>query len=148
MALLLGGVHTLISRHKGFRQPVLPTQETTVVIPGSTAHALAVIRRSLNCISAREKTCSGADHPVLIARVPMSGASWGEVMRFSCHPGSDGTTEVRIHSRPLFGPTVVDWGKNLQNVTRVLAAIRRGLEESSDKPLCKDGPAGEAPLTS
>ena len=139
MALLMGGSHVVSSKRKGFAGPIAPIQAAAVTIPESSTQAVEVIRRSLVRIGARETACSGVEHPVLLARVPVSWRSWGEEMRFECHPNVDASTEIQVSSRPSLRTTVIDWGKGLQNVKRFHNAVRLS-EEPSNMPLQR--PAG------
>ncbi|PSP11891.1 MAG: hypothetical protein BRC49_06850 [Cyanobacteria bacterium SW_10_48_33] len=55
----------------------------------------------------------------LVARSQTNWASWGERIFFKIQPGADDITRVTFRSRPQFRFTIVDYGKNLENVERI-----------------------------
>jgi hypothetical protein len=60
----------------------------------------------------------------LEAIFPMSWRSWGEKVGVDLL-GVDGDTLVQIKSRSALPTTLVDWGKNAENVRRFLGALTK-----------------------
>jgi hypothetical protein len=52
-------------------------------------------------------------------KVGMSFKSWGERVTIELAPEGDGATRAEIGSRASLGTTMVDYGKNYDNVQRV-----------------------------
>jgi hypothetical protein len=55
----------------------------------------------------------------LVARSKMKRADWGERIFFEIQSLADDTTRVAFSSRPMMPTTIVDYGKNLENVERI-----------------------------
>jgi hypothetical protein len=55
----------------------------------------------------------------LEARMPMSFRSWGERVQVDVS-GADGDVLVRIRSASRWPTTLIDWGKNADNLNRFL----------------------------
>jgi len=144
VAVFRGGSHVIFSRRQGSQKPLDAVQVAAVTIPESGLQALEIVRRSLARIAAHETLTWGDYHPDLLARVRMSWTSWGEEMRFACHPNLDGSTEIHISSRPLWRTLVaLDMGKGLKNVKRIVRAIQEGEVRPSNRALQNDRPSVE-----
>ncbi len=52
-------------------------------------------------------------------KVPISFKSWGEKVKIQIFDNKDGTSIVEISSRPIFFLTLLDYGKNRQNINQV-----------------------------
>lgn len=63
----------------------------------------------------------------LIAKMGMSWNSFGETLEISLKPLADGRTLIRIASSPSLPTTIVDFGKNLENVETVVSYIKQEL---------------------
>ena len=61
---------------------------------------------------------------VVHARAKVTWASFGETIECSAHP-ADGGSRVEIRSRPVVRTTIVDYGKNRENVQRIRATMAR-----------------------
>lgn len=57
--------------------------------------------------------------------------TFGERIRVEVEASGDGT-EVSVESKLRFG--LIDWGENQRNVARILATLRAGLDEASQRP--------------
>jgi hypothetical protein len=60
----------------------------------------------------------------LEAVVPISWRSWGEKMGVEVL-GVDGDALVQVKSRSTLPTTLIDWGKNAENVRRFLGTLAR-----------------------
>ena len=60
----------------------------------------------------------------LEAVVPISWRSWGERLGVDVR-GVDGDVLVQIKSRSWLPTTLIDWGKNADNVRRFLSAVAK-----------------------
>jgi hypothetical protein len=58
----------------------------------------------------------------LEAVVPISWRSWGENIRVDL-AGVDGDVLVQVKSKSTLRTTLIDWGKNAENVRRFLGAL-------------------------
>ena len=53
----------------------------------------------------------------------MTWRTWGDVISFEVHRANDDGTRIKVSSRPALGSTLVDFGKNLQNVEQIAAFL-------------------------
>ena len=60
---------------------------------------------------------------VIQARTGMSWKSWGEHIRVKVQALDGGRVRVRVESRATFPLTVVDYGRNAENVRTVLQSL-------------------------
>jgi hypothetical protein len=66
-------------------------------------------------------TASDLQRGVIEARFPLSPRSWGEKMRVELS-GVDGAVTLNVSSRTRIGTTLLDFGKNADNVRRFVTA--------------------------
>ncbi len=101
------------------RPPVNVRERITVPLPPE--QALAACRAAVEQVP--KATGVQLDtQTTLQARVGMTWRSNGERIRCSVRP-VDGGSEVEIHSRPWLRTTLLDLGKNRENVDRIRAAL-------------------------
>ena len=60
----------------------------------------------------------------LVGRIPMSLKSWGEEIDVRIS-GSDENVAVRVTSSSRLPTTLIDWGKNAENVARFVGWLTR-----------------------
>jgi hypothetical protein len=82
-----------------------------------SSDAAGVLRRG------RVTAVEEADRIVKL-RVGMSWRSWGERVVLRLHPQTPSVTDVTVTSRPVFPWTLVDYGRNADNVERMLEWLR------------------------
>ena len=81
--------------------------------------------RSLDLISrsrVKEKDRSGGR---IIARAGLNWRTWGDTISFEISASGEGSSRIRVSSRPAARSTIVDFGKNLQNVNRIVSFLER-----------------------
>jgi len=79
--------------------------------------------RSLELISRSrviEKDHSGGR---IIAKAGLNWRTWGDSISFEISASGEGSSRIRVSSRPAARSTIVDFGKNLQNVNRVVSFL-------------------------
>ncbi len=52
----------------------------------------------------------------------------GDVISFEVHRIDDDRTQVKVSSRPAVPTTLVDYGKNLENVERIISFLKKQSE--------------------
>jgi hypothetical protein len=55
----------------------------------------------------------------LVFRTGLSWSSWGEVISLRLEPIDETSTLVHLHSRPWLPTTLIDYGKNQQNLAQL-----------------------------
>ncbi len=59
----------------------------------------------------------------LLGLVLVSWKSWGEIIAFDIHKTND-VIQVEISSRSVVHTTLVDYGKNLENVEKIVSFLK------------------------
>ncbi|MGV9411386.1 hypothetical protein ACWDOP_15825 [Nocardia sp. NPDC003693] len=125
MSLLLGTINIRSARRIGgeaaTNAPV--RQQVSTVLsaePPAVFEAVDHLIQGSGARVTRRDTIAGR----IEARTGFSWKSWGERLSATVLSLGDGRTEVRIESRPAFPGTVVDYGKNLQNVRQLEQGLR------------------------
>lgn len=126
MAVTLGSMHLLRGRRPGVTGALRVNQSGTATIAGPIEKAVAHVRSSLVCISARKIRITQGETPVILARMPITLWSFGETIRIALHELQSGAVEVDVCSQPLIFMTVVDYGKNRDNVDAILERLVAG----------------------
>jgi hypothetical protein len=124
MATFAGGLHFIVGRRLGNGKTPHVFQTADVVVDLEASAAVAAAESAMRCIDIRRlKTFS--DVPVrIVARTHTSWKSWGERIEVVITQAGDNRALVRIQSRPLVRLTVVDYGKGVDNVNRIVTALR------------------------
>jgi hypothetical protein len=111
-------------RRRGFdldgELPDVDARET-VAVPLPPDAALERCRAALDQLRVRTVRTDPASAMVR-GRVPMTWATWGERIECRVHPAEQGS-RVEIRSRPVLRTTLVDFGRNRENVERVSALL-------------------------
>jgi hypothetical protein len=121
-----------------------PTPDTSVVVRRTVRVPLPhaeVVRRIPDAAAAldrRRVRASDAGAGTVALSTPMSLRSWGERVVIAAGPEEGGSTPVTITSRPQLRVTLVDGGRNADNVER-LETWLRGLTAVSENDL-RPGP--------
>ena len=92
-------------------------------IPGSFDESFDLCTRSLDLISkcrVKEKDHSGGR---IIAETGLNWRTWGDTISFEISAAGEKSSRIRVSSRPAASTTIVDFGKNLQNVNRILSFL-------------------------
>ena len=92
-------------------------QSVTMTLAAPMVTVVESFRDALKAFRAREVQAVGERHVEIWAKAR------GNVIRFSCHPNSDGSLEVHIRSEPRNRWALFDLGANLTNVRRLAGAF-------------------------
>ncbi len=125
------GICQILVRRSGVSGVVRTSQSVSLTIPTSVYEAAAVSREALSRMGAKD--VKAADGPTLTARMPMSWRSFGEAIGIQMRPVGPGVVEVGMSSHPRIRTTLVDYGKNLDNIEAFLEAIDIATRTPSSK---------------
>ncbi len=64
----------------------------------------------------------------IIARAGLNWKTWSDTITFLINREHDGCTHIELSSRPTARTTIVDFGKNLENVETIIIFLRHSLE--------------------
>ncbi len=79
--------------------------------------------RSLDLISRSRVTEKDYSGGRVLAKAGLNWRTWGDTISFQISAAGEGSSRIRVSSRPAAMTTIVDFGKNLQNVTRILSYL-------------------------
>jgi uncharacterized protein (DUF1499 family) len=95
-----------------------------ITLPLPSDQALALCRSAVTQVPRASDVQVDAAAAMVAARVGMSWASFGEHIECRVTP-AEGAAVVSIRSRPVLATTLVDYGKNRENVERIRAYMAR-----------------------
>lgn len=95
--------------------------EADLLLAAPPAQALQRCLQALTLLDPGAKVLL-ADEERVEARLPLSWKSWGERIRFELTPTPEGT-RVRAGSWCRLPTNLADWGRNQENVRRLVAAL-------------------------
>ncbi|MGC5003955.1 DUF1499 domain-containing protein [Streptomyces sp. DT203] len=127
MATILGTMHIASVRRRGREGPadfsVKQRQQLRLALP-----PIKAFERAVQAVTALPATVTSSDSESghIEAKVGMSWRSWGETVTIVVQPQGSSSSSVCIESRPRLRITVVDYGKNRQNVERIVGALTAG----------------------
>jgi hypothetical protein len=81
--------------------------------------------KSLNLISRCRVQEEDRSHGKIIARSSINWKTWGDTISFDITGISDERTAVTVSSRPTSWSTLVDYGKNLENVKIIISFLEK-----------------------
>ena len=93
-----------------------------VKLPYETAFGLC--KNSLRMIKKGTIQNENSSAGRIEAKAGMTWKTWGERISFDVRKISDRESEVEVSSRPIIRTTLVDYGKNLENVERILLYLK------------------------
>ncbi len=75
----------------------------------------------------RKGKIRGKDRPLgrIDLKAGMTWKTWGEVISFDLRRMDENRTRVEVSSGPALRTTLVDYGKNLENVERIMGFLTR-----------------------
>ncbi len=100
-----------------------PSQSIVVGVPPTEAFERA--SNALRAVGARISEADRRDG-IIRARTGVSSRSWGEVITIKLREMSPHETRLAIHSRPRLPITVLDAGKNEDNIQSLIRAVTYG----------------------
>ncbi len=128
MALILGSLHIWSVRRMPYGEPegameVRHLRRVELRLPYDQAFDLCL--SSVRAV--RKGKIRGKDRSLgrIEAKAGMTWTSWGEVISFDLRRVDENRTRVEVSSRPVLRTTLVDLGKNLENVERIAGSLTR-----------------------
>jgi hypothetical protein len=61
----------------------------------------------------------------ITAKTPVNWKTWGDTIIFEIAETDNGYTDVKVSSRPTARTTLVDYGKNLDNVEKIISFLEK-----------------------
>jgi hypothetical protein len=64
-------------------------------------------------------------HGKIIAKSSVNWKTWGDTISFDITGTGNEETDIRVSSRPTSWSTIVDYGKNLENVEKIISFLQK-----------------------
>lgn len=121
MSIMLGSLHiAAVRRISGGDIDITAVNHSgTALVAHPPEAALELCAAAVGTLKGGEILSQNEAGGILEARSGKTWKSFGERITFTLADRGDGITEVAFASRPAAGTTVVDYGKNLQNVRQI-----------------------------
>ncbi len=71
----------------------------------------------------------------IVAKAGINWKTWGDTISFDINRMNDGYTDVKVSSRPTARTTLVDYGKNLENVETIVSFLKKQSGTAHNKML-------------
>jgi hypothetical protein len=97
-----------------------PAQQNTVVIHKPVRECISRVEEFFNLHQGSRIIQYGTTENHIIVKITMSWQSWGEIIEVRFTPLEPQSTRVDIVSRPVFAFALIDFGRNLNNVHRIV----------------------------
>jgi len=119
--------YILITLHKSLSRKVVPDasihdfdihQVRSIGLDMPFEQAFGLCIKSLETIYRCRVLSQSLDNGEIRARAGLNWKTWGDIINFKLTRGEDSIV-VEISSRPVASSTLVDFGKNLDNVERI-----------------------------
>jgi len=128
MYVILGFLHSrAVSRISGVSSPEsmssFQIRNIKLRVPFDKAFDLCVASIGLirNCRVREQDRSRGS----IVARSSVNWKTWGDTISFEIAGSGSEETDVRVSSRPTARSTIVDYGKNLENVEKIVAFLQK-----------------------
>lgn len=95
-----------------------------LIVPRSCAATFELCRDSVASLNGARIASEDRNAGAIKARVGFSWSSFGERIEFRLTPIGDRFTELEVRSRPVWGTSCLDGGRNLDNITSICAFVR------------------------
>ena len=118
MTVILGGLHYFVGKNAAVNQA------EKLLIPHPYEQAFNLVRTSIEDSIQGKLIASNTNTGVITAKTRMSWLSWGEKITISLEKDTDSTTNVWIQSKPFIRTTIVDYGKNKDNINKLVESLQ------------------------
>ncbi len=127
LELIRISIHNVLTQYPNVtaEEAAMVRQRRELTLPLPPAEAYTLCLRSLetipNCMLPTQNAAVGR----ITARTGVSWRSWGDEIAFQLYSEEGTSTRVEITSRPVVRTTLVDFGKNLENVEKIAEFLRQ-----------------------
>jgi len=128
MFIILGflhsrAVHRIAGSRSGESMGTYHVQKIELRLPYDRAFALCI--KSLDLIGRCRVQEEDRSKGMIIAKSSVNWKTWGDTISFDITGMSNDSTAVNVSSRPTSWSTLVDYGKNLENVNTIVSFLEQ-----------------------
>jgi hypothetical protein len=98
-------------------------QTDAFLVSGDIENVKTSAERAMQDLRIAPVLVARSDAVVLEGRTRLSWMSWGEIVRIEVGPQENGNVLVHVASRPALRTTIIDYGRSLNNVSAIRAAM-------------------------
>lgn len=128
MFIILGFLHTrAVSKISGVpsRESIRTFQDRNIKLQLPFERAFDLCIASLGVIRRCRVQEQDRSHGKIIAKSSVNWKTWGDTISFDITGTGNEETEVSVSSRPTSWSTIVDYGKNLENVEKIVSFLQK-----------------------
>lgn len=125
MVVTLGIANFVSVRSRGGNASTSVVQENEVDLDLTMEDAFQYCKVATSTIKGTKITFEDINRDVIRAKTPLNISTWGDVIEFELHKVTEETTTVRLKSKPVLATTMIDYGKNLENINRITRFLER-----------------------
>lgn len=122
IAVTLGIIDYLFRRSSGGKIGGRVKQQQEIIIQRPFNETVNLCRKSIEKYNGKKLTTDPTEG-IIQGRIGVSWQSWGEKIMIKLDELNSEETVVTITSKPLLPTTVIDYGKNKRNITRLTKYI-------------------------
>jgi hypothetical protein len=130
MFIIMGFLHThavkkMVTNNSGNALRTHHVRDLDLKSPYDRAYDLCISSLSLfrRCIIQEEDRSLGR----IVARTGINWKTWGDLISITIKRTDNGYTYIEISSRPNARTTIVDYGKNLENVEKIVSFLKKNI---------------------
>ncbi|WP_226668084.1 hypothetical protein [Metabacillus litoralis] len=126
--LLMALILTIIDRHSkksiGEDMDNGVHQKNTYELQLSVSEAFQLCKQTVSVLNSAKITYENQEKGLLIFKTGINWRTWGDVVEIALNEINPSSTKISIHSRPRVPTTLVDYGKNAENVQQIINFIK------------------------
>lgn len=126
MALILGVLHQISNKQlqSNYSEALLGVHQVQVLtLKQPFDEAFETCLSSIAILKKGKVTQQDRELGVIHAKTGTTWKSFGEKLMLTVSPDGDESCKVSISSKPLVGTTLVDYGKNIENIRSIVEAL-------------------------
>lgn len=125
MVVTLGSANYVSVKSRGGTTSTSVVQERDVDLELKMEDAFEFCKVATSTIKGTKITFEDLSRGVICAKTPLNISTWGDVIEFELRKITDEMTNVRVKSKPALATTVIDYGKNLENINKITSFLKR-----------------------
>ena len=125
MVVTLGIANFVSVKSRGGSASTSVVQESEVDLNLTMEDAFEYCKVATSTIKGTKVTFEDFNRGVIRAKTPLNISTWGDVIEFELYKVSEETTMVRVKSKPVLATTIIDYGKNLENINKITRFLVR-----------------------
>lgn len=119
MTIILGVINYFSLKQVGGEAASSVKKEKEIELQLSYENSFELCKNSLSCIKGASITHEDFNKGIIRAKTGVNLKTWGDKIEFHIQKISDEVSKVWIQSMPIIPTTLVDYGKNLNNIKKI-----------------------------